>query len=940
MNGKQKIIISVFAAFFLVATCLNDIALGDSEETSDKIMNTGFTGIPSAIVASDSNPFYTLIATPLAISYNELGEQRVIPLFIKDLDEPSKAVIRAEEQIGKSSNVFEISDSLSPKDTSLFVAAEFWESSSSVLILREDDEGYNLGVVAAPLAAYLNMPIIINDNDTIDPDVHDVLKKLNVTDLYLCGNFSNMIVSSMMKVTKFNTVEEIIDYCLEVIKNRFGHAIDYITIANPLDVTYPNVIETTIEQFNGTVSSSIVLPTQFVNQIVKGNTVSLHEFTIPADYKYVQLKIDLASISSEFAGSLGDRMFMTIDSPDGERYVYASTGGGLPVRDTSGKITTDRLHFETTIYDKPGTYTIQVLGQFFALKEGEYDLVITLDRLDSPIVPLMPDLSSMAPYLTAYHKGIIFANTSFAFAADDHVKYKGSTCPGSSQPGTNPNLLEPSNTHTMQIHDKLNILLGKIANISVDNLEQLRNHYKDNPIYIAITADPTMVPMYFYKNPDGKPEDPVHIMGFAVPSDFIYTDIDPDPSDPENNTFSYWPFMENIVGRVTGQNVQDCSALIARTVFYDEIIDDLGDWKDNALVQTGCGLEFQNLPIATRLSHILYAGRDEPTKFPTGESTFINRRLRDDMATGDFNVKNTMGLTSQREGFSREDLNEIKKAGLMNRLLFPKTIIKLLNSDKKVTGGQDQLDSNLIFTFAHGFYNLYEAGDVFIDSRGFPFLTPLSRIYPYIRSSLSNKGSFDIRSVENMEYGPSVIFVESCITGRTDGINGENLLSQIYLHAGVNAFIGATRVTADPGYLEPRPLPGGWGIGILGLLKAVINYRLKDEYPDLHFGAVIAEDFIFSLIEEDATTGLALRNAKNMYLEKDANSTFLWTPPLSISTGNPIIDEEIKSLTENNDDGLFGNSRTRTLGKKYVALHEFQLYGDPAFNPYQPINNG
>jgi hypothetical protein len=561
-----------------------------------------------------------------------------------------------------------------------------------------------------------------------------------------------------------------------------------------------------------------------------------------------------------------------------------------------------------------------------------------VEKLDSPIVPLMDKLSSIAPYLTAYHKGIIFAKPEFAFAADDYVLYNGSTCPGVAQPGTNPNLIEPSNEHTMEIHEELNNILAQIAEIPIENLEDLRNHYVENPMYIAISADPTMVPMYFYRNPDGMPDNPsAYMMGFALPSDFMYGDIDPKPGDLENNSYTYWPFQENIIGRVTGRDVQDCSALIARTIFYNNVIDDLGEWKDNALVQTGCGLEFQNLPIITRVSQFLYSGRGEPTKFPTGESNFINLRLKEKMQSGEYDVKNTFFLQSQREGYSNDDLKLIKNAGLLNKLLFPKSFIHFLNSDIKVTGGDDQLNSNIIFTFAHGSYNLYEHGDVFIDSRGFPFVTALSRIYPSIRSGLSSKGSFDVRSLENMEYGPSVIFVLSCITGRTDGISGENVLSQTYLHAGANVYIGATRVTADPGYLEPRPLPGGWGIGILGLTKAILDFKLRDKYPDLHFGTVIAEDFILELTKNNSDVGLALRNAKNIFLEKDANSTFLWTPPLTLSTGISFIDKEFLNSIST---GILNNDRTRALGKKYVALHEFTIYGDPKFNPYQPVNEG
>ncbi|MDG6229137.1 MAG: C25 family cysteine peptidase, partial [Candidatus Thermoplasmatota archaeon] len=339
-----------------------------------------------------------------------------------------------------------------------------------------------------------------------------------------------------------------------------------------------------------------------------------------------------------------------------------------------------------------------------------------------------------------------------------------------------------------------------------------------------------------------------------------------------------------------------------------------------------------------RLSHILYGGRGEPTKFPTGESTFINMRIRDVMATGYTTAKSTFLLESQREGLSKEDLILIKRTGLLNRLLFPKLFLYSINSDKKVTGGQDQMNSNLIFCFAHGSYNLFEHGDVLIDARGFPFITPLTRIYPPIRSGLSAKGAFDVRGVESMQYGPSVVFVVSCITGRTDGLRPENTISQAFLHAGVNAYIGATRVTADPGYLEPRPLPGGWGIGLLGFLKASLNLLIKNQYPDFHFGAVIGEDFVKELIEEDATTGMALRNAKNVYLPKDANSTFLWTPPLMFTTGSGFIDQMIQDeqYQSNPLGGAF--QRTKVLDKKYVAFHEFTLYGDPAFNPYQSMN--
>ena len=750
-----------------------------------------------------------------------------------------------------------------------------------------------------------------------------------------------MIRSDTINIYKFHNVEEIIDKSINILKNKFDENITYITMANPLDTTYPEVVETIVYEFEDTVDSGIVLPTQALKMITSGKQMTSHNFTVPDDFRHTLIRIDLENLNSENVEALGDKISFMVKDPNGETIAYGSSAGGLPERNHEGSIIKDRLTYEVSIFNLSGEFKINVFGQWFARTEGSYKITITLKHTENSIIPLMPGLSSFAPYLTAYHKGLLFAKTDFAFAADENILIDGVVCNGVSQPGTNYDLIESSNEHTMGIHSELNEILFKITSdvVEQDNLSQLREYFKESPINIAIAADPTMIPMYFYYNPDGRPDSPgADILGFSLPSDFLYGDIDPKPDDPENNTFSYWPFQENIIARTTGKDVQDMSAVIARTIYYYNIINNMGDWKNNALVQTGCGLEFQNLPIATRLSQILYQGRGEPTKAPTGESTFINFRLQEDMATGGFNVNYSVGLKSQREGFSDEDLQKIKEAGLLNKLIFPSKFIKFLNGVDKVTGAQDQLNSNLIFAFAHGFYNIYEAGDVLIDARGFPFVTAISRIYPVIRSSLSSKGTFDIRSIENMEYGPSVIYIESCITARTDGLLSENTLSQTYLHSGANAYIGATRVTADPGYLEPRPLPGGWGIGLLGLINATLNLKLRGEYPDLHFGAVIAEDFILELNENNATTGLALRNAKNMYLEKDANSTFLWTPPLSLSTGSSIIDSEIES--KNQPTGLLNNDRTRTLDKKYVALHEFALYGDPAFNPYQPINNG
>ncbi|HEC82289.1 MAG TPA: hypothetical protein ENI53_00180, partial [Thermoplasmatales archaeon] len=706
---------------------------------------------------------------------------------------------------------------------------------------------------------YKGIPIFVADEIE---DVISALQSLKVKKTYVCGD-----IEGYGTVVKFKTIDEIIDYMIYFLKQKFGK-IDYILMSNPMDIVKPNVIETTEYEFEGILNSGSTL--HGLNILLSGfNYSAFHEFEVPYS-GYARIKVELINKNSEDVEKWGDRLFLHLATPDNVTFIYTSTAGGIPVTDENGSIIVDKLEYQTCIYNKPGIYKIEVVGTWILKRKGEYELNIKVEKIDRSNFPLMECLSSLSGYLSAFHKGLILSKPEFSFTGDEKIGVDGIVYPVS-----NEYLVEPCNEHVWKIHQKLNEILSKISDLPY-NEYNLWEYYRENPVNIAILADTTMIPMYYYSNPDSD-----YISGQGTASDFIYGDVDPDPQDTENDTLTYYPFQENAVGRITGYDAEDCSALIARTIFYNEIIKKLGEWKQNATVQTGTGIEFQKIPLITpmvnKLKSIIGFGpvRDEPTKFPTGESKFINERICNDFRKNGFTVFPAHRLDAQREGI------------LIER-----------------KGGEYQIKSNYIFAFNHGSHYLFEAGDMLeFDQFGLG-----------LKTGLSGKGSFDVRNVYNMKYNPSVAFIESCLVGKIEGFIPENCLSQAYLHAGVNAFIASTRYTADPGYLEPGLIFRGFGIyGYINATKNLIKYG---KYPDLHFGALLAEDFILDLINNDSTTGMALRNAKNKYLQKDANSTFLWTPPLKRENANPKIEE------------------TRALDKKYVCLHEFTLYGDPAFNPY------
>ena len=896
---------------------------GFSTEIVDKIHSERNEGaIP--IVVSDSNPFYALIATPISLYYDEDG-MHVEALLVENITNPSKPVLRFKQFYPAS--YIEVRDG-SPENVSIEIN-KIWKKSNAALLIEDSRRGYELGVVATPIASYLNIPIFVT-NDT--NNIRSILKKLGVKYTFICGDLKGYEIT-----WKFRNDDEITDFLIELIKKKFDD-VKYITITNPMDAFMPEVLNETTFHFEGTVDSVAILPSTILSTLKGFLSPGHHNFTIPEGYKYALIKIDLVNLNSQDVEDLGDYLTLfggpRIEDlpPEQQQYelVQITTMAGIPERDSNGRIVKDKVHYETILYDRDGvTYDLYVMGTWLAQKQGSYKLNITVESLENPYMPSMKKLSSIAPYLTAYRKGIIFAKPDFAFAATDNVTVNGETCPGFYLPRKNPKLAVASNEHVLEIHNMLNNLLAKIANISVDNLKELRDYYAENPVYIALVGDATMIPQYIYENPDTPLDDPmvIYYFGYGTPSDYIYGNIDPKLDDIKNDSYTKWPYQENIVARITGWDVQDASALIARTVFYEEMVKTLDEWKRTATVQTGCGTDFQKIPVLEQIKNILapllggHAG--DPMKFPSGATRFSGDYVASVIEKGGYNVLRAQYTFSQRVGYSDEALNKIKKAGILNMLFFPKFEIKLVSGENVVKGGEYQENSNIIYANGHGSMHLYEFGDVFMWGLGLgyffgpiimEFLTRIS----LFASPLGALGTYSPREVENMELGPSVVIIESCVVGKIDGMYPPNNIGQAYLHAGANALVAASTFTNVAGYLKPRPFANSFGI--VPYLKAWYDLITKDEYPEVNFGVIIHTDFLNHLIENNSDIGRAFRDARNTYLPKDANSTFLWVPPLE-------------------ENQLFSKG-TRVMNKKYNTFLEYNLFGDPAFNPYQPINEG
>ena len=955
--GVIVLVIASIGIYYWTEETISEIA---TRENIFKASGTITDDMPEAVKVSDENAFYSLIATPLAVHYDSDGEKTIKPLYIENETNPSTTVVRAQKEQLKTYDVEDLLDYENPKEMSLDIAKKYWKKSDAVLLIKENQEGYYLGVPATPLASYLSIPVIVTDE--VDQHVKEVLDDLGVEISLICGD-----LEGYGKTFELDDIDEIMDLTIDLLKVKFKHDVDYITITNPIDAYPPKILTeatddgVTEKSFSGIMAPASFIPSALINMIkTKGTPI---EFSIPEDYKYARVIFEIINQApGEHIEMFGDNVMLS-SSLTG----YITSSASPPIVDGSGELLNDRLYYEETFYDCGGQeFSFTPSVNTVTGITPEYTATVRIENLENPYQPLMKQLSSLAPYLTAYHKGVIFADPDFAFAVnEDNAEFNGKVLSGATQPRRNPEIMPVLNKHVYDnIHEPLNELLSKLTYVNISrSVEPLKEHCYDDPFYIAIVGDTTMLPQYYFRSPHSDPYVNLRAnYGTNTPSDFIYANIDPEiysmqpyqEEHVENDLYSDYPEMENIVGRITGGfDVQDTSALIARTVFYDDVLESQSsDWKDQALVMSGAGLEFQALPIIDRLYQIM--GMDEPMKCPSGQQHFLGIRTQNFMEEkGGFTVEKLERGQAQRVGFSKEALKEIKQSGLLSRLLFPKIKIQFLQGLENINslfslewwskafddqsgihGGESQENSNLIQVNAHGIFFDYSPGDVQMYASGGPGWQLISRVLtpalplPTPRSGLENHGGFSVRDVSLMEMGPSVMFVECCGGGKIDSLHPYNTLSAAYLHSGINAFICPSTLSAIGGYLEPRPTR--IGCGLLGYFTELKNTKNGD-YVDTEFCGWIFEHAYDEMFKDDATLGEALRNARNDYLPDQIDETYLWTPPLNSEDSMYQQPAYMKSTAKG-----AGNVPV----EKYAAIYELNLLGDPMWNPYQPVNEG
>ncbi len=553
--------------------------------------------IEDIVVTSDESPMLPLIATPAGCWYNIGGTDEssgdtdhdetrhgLKPLLISmdgELDtnhyriidylDSQTAMVLGSVQSTGAEETFVAAGT--PAQISVMVAEYVFASAAGALIIQDDQEGYNLGVVAAPIASYLNIPVIVTDSFTNYDSLRSNLRSLHVKYTIIIGDSASYIARQLgFKCILLETPAEINDNVLQVIRHRFGE-INYITMTNPVDAAPPEIDEVAQEIMKGSVNNLKVQTGNLESDIV-GESTQTFDITVPEGINRVQIYINFTKIESTPL----DPIKNTIEV---EPHIFAYLWGPsnqLIAFAPSFSYDVGKDYIETQTIDAPGTYTLEVdvyygtkgfntyAGTQFGISkiDAEYDVTVITSTQSTPHLSWYPKMSMMAAYLTASHGGIVLADPDFELTTEDYALEAEGYGTG---PYYETGLHETVNRKVEYVVESLNQTVESLSTFD------LKDGYLDGPAWLAVLAGPNMIPQHYEPKDPSWVEDVIYGVGW--PTDIQYS---------MDLTLSN--------ARILGRDIGDVSALIARTLFYEPYVEshtqmikqeygDSEDWKNN-----------------------------------------------------------------------------------------------------------------------------------------------------------------------------------------------------------------------------------------------------------------------------------------------------------------------------------------------------------------------
>jgi hypothetical protein len=793
---KRKKVFAVAVAGILLAVIILGFAVYRSgmKRSPERIgiedvldLTSARNDIPDAILVDAGNPVLGLIAVPISCWYDisgkgngthdggssDNGGSGLRPLLAVDGGSLNAIQERFIEDCGYGSMLYMGSENMdlpsgsaiysgSPTSISLQAASDIFKSTSGALIVDDTKEGYELGILAAPLASYLNVPVIIADRTSDPYKITSVLRDLGAQYIIALGERNEFADRIDLDQVRLKTSEEITNAVLTVIKDRFER-IDYLVLSNPADILPPKAIASALQTYDQDVTNLRVETSQIKGDIV-GESESTFSIDVPDGIQVVRIYINFTDLKATPLDPLKDvvgvdpSIFATLYDPDGGLSTYAPSFSREPGKD----------YLEVQTFDRPGSYALNV-KVFYGIKgldtyagtslgvsriDGSFHIDAWTTTLETPHLPTIPNLSMLSPYLAASHGGMVVADPDFEVTTEGYAAEGSSTGP----------------CYSESLHPFINGKVGSIEKRLNDTLDILSakgmlEDYIGGHAWLSILAGPDMVPQYYQKKDPSWEEDAIYGLGW--------------PTD-----LNYSLGLKLSVARTIGHDVPDTSCLIARTLFYE--------------------------------------------RYSQGHASSIKGEYGSSEEWGS-NFHFVAGELGGRTGWffwQRSFSTEVKSSGFQTE-----EYMRNSENDRQTM-------------VARGAYERANYLDLMMHGNWYWYVTELNGADSY---STSVKVSDLATDQEDWELGPSVVVTGSCILGRTDGIPPGSSLTMAFLHAGVNAFFGATRSTgseAKAGTIETSLIYDDLSVG-----EAMRADKTVNQEPAAYYVRVLFADPAFNPYE-------------------------------------------------------------------------------------------
>jgi len=452
------------------------------------------------IIIPDTNPYYAIIASSISCYYTNEKNEILKPLLIinkSELNEKQKIFIKSFNDESKllslgietTNHSFQSTSIIkTPIDLSLHLLTQFNNNNQALILPYDKGNGYELSLIACPISNYLNIPIILYENNS--EIIKNSLIENEITNLYIVGNITNDF-NDQFNVISLKTKIEIQNKVLEIIKQRFGK-INYLTVTNPSDTKPMDIINQTTNEKTITINNTKIII--FGKSIdIKGSDSASINFQIPDGLNQIQIYANISKSINPLSNILKINSFISINLKNTENNTIAYSNSAGFKKDCS--------YIETITNNASGLYELNIQlfngfkGGYFShrglsIHNSEIKIKLIVNEMKSPHYLLISKLSMMAPYLTAAHGGIIIADPNFELTTDDYQSISNGFSTG---PWYNEEL------HTFN-NEKVNYTKDKI----IQNLNLIDNHemlddYLNGSAWLALLGDTNMIPMYYYQ---------------------------------------------------------------------------------------------------------------------------------------------------------------------------------------------------------------------------------------------------------------------------------------------------------------------------------------------------------------------------------------------------------------------------------------------------------